>query len=116
MVWSSSKSDRPVAYEAREETMLDMVVTQRVNPGMETAFEAVALQIAASTLANDEGCQRYEWYRSAEPHTFILIERWTDMAAAQKHLKAEHIAALMPKYRECVPEMFSVMRLTRLEE
>ena len=96
--------------------MLNMVVTQRVNPGMESAFEAVARQIAVNTLANDEGCLRYEWYRSAEPHTFILIERWTNMAAAQKHMKAEHIAALMPKYRECAPEMFSVMRLTLLED
>jgi quinol monooxygenase YgiN len=82
---------------------------------MEQAFEALARQLAASTLANDEGCLRYEWYRAAAPQTYILIERWTEMAAAQAHLKTEHIAALMPKLRECAPEMFSVMQLTRLE-
>jgi quinol monooxygenase YgiN len=95
--------------------MVDMVVTQRVNPGMEQAFEALARRLTTNTLANDEGCLRYEWYRGAAPQTYILIERWTDMAAVQAHLKAAHIAALMPEILECVPEMFSVMQLTRLE-
>lgn len=62
--------------------MVDIVVTQRVKPGMEQAFEALARQLAANTLANDEGCLRYEWYRAAAPQTYILIERWTEMAAA----------------------------------
>ena len=96
--------------------MLDMVVTQRVNPGMEEAFEAVVRQIEANTLAHDEGCLRYEWYRAAEPHTYILLERWTDRDAVQKHLSADHMTAMMPKLMECVPERFSVLRLTRLEQ
>jgi quinol monooxygenase YgiN len=95
--------------------MVDMVVTQRVKPGMEQVFEALARQLAANTLANDEGCLRYEWYRADAPQTYILIERWADMAAVQAHLKSGHIAALMPKFRECVPETFSVIQLERLE-
>jgi quinol monooxygenase YgiN len=82
---------------------------------MEQAFEAIARQITANTLSKDEGCLRYEWYRAEAPQTYILIERWTDQAAAQAHIKAEHIAALMPKLMDCVPEKFSVMRLTRIE-
>ena len=66
--------------------MVDMVVTQRVNPGMEQAFEALARQLAANTLANDEGCLRYEWYRAAAPQTYILIERWTDTKARRAQL------------------------------
>jgi quinol monooxygenase YgiN len=95
--------------------MVDMVVTQRVNPGMEQTFEALARHITANTLANDHGCLRYEWYRADAPQTYILLERWTDVGSVQAHLKSEHIAALMPKFRECVPEMFSVMQLTRIE-
>lgn len=92
--------------------MIDFVVTQRVNPGMEQAFETLIRELATNTLANDEGCLRYEWYRAASLQTYILIERWTEMAAAQDHLKAEHLTSLMPKFRECVPEKFSVMQLT----
>jgi quinol monooxygenase YgiN len=104
------------SYQKMEEgQMVDMVVTQRVNPGMEQAFEALARQLTTNTLANDKGCLRYEWYRAVTPQTYILIERWTDMAAVQAHLKAEHLAAIMPEIRECVPEMFSVIELTRLQ-
>jgi quinol monooxygenase YgiN len=95
--------------------MIDIVVTQRVNAGMEEAFEAIARQLTVNTLSKDEGCLRYEWYRAEAPQTYILIERWTDMAAVQAHLKAEHIAALMPKMTDCVPEKFSAMKLTRIE-
>ena len=92
-----------------------MVVTQRVNPGMEERVEALLREITANTLAQDAGCLRYEWYRAEEPHTYVLLERWTDREAVQAHLKADHMAALLPKLMECVPERFSVMRLTRLE-
>lgn len=95
--------------------MVDMVVTQRVNPGMERSFEEIARELAANTRANDEGCLRYEWYRAAAPQTYILIERWTDRAAVEAHLKAAHIAALTPRIRECVSEKFSVMQVTLLE-
>jgi quinol monooxygenase YgiN len=95
--------------------MIDVVVTQRVNAGMEEAFEAIAREITSSTLSRDKGCLRYEWYRADAPQTYILIERWTDQAGVQAHLNADHFAALMPKMRDCVPEKFSAMRLTRVE-
>jgi len=94
---------------------MDVVVTQRVNAGMEEAFEAIVRQVTANTLSRDEGCLGYEWYRAEAPQTYILIERWTDQAAAQAHLKADHIAALMPRIMECVPEKFSAVRLTQIE-
>jgi quinol monooxygenase YgiN len=95
--------------------MIDVVVTQRVNAGMEEAFEAIAREITSNTLSRDKGCLRYEWYRADAPQTYILIERWTDQAAVQAHLNADHFAALMPKIRDCVPEKFSAMRLTRVD-
>lgn len=82
--------------------MIDVVVTQRVNAGMEDAFEALAREITAHTLSQDKGCLRYEWYRADAPQTYILIERWTDQAAVQDYLKANHFAAIMPKFMECV--------------
>lgn len=95
--------------------MIDVVVTQRVHPGMEQAFEQLAGELTANTLAKDKGCLRYEWYRSETPHTYILIERWADVAAVQAHLSAEHMALLKPRLQECVPEPFSVNRLTQLK-
>jgi quinol monooxygenase YgiN len=72
-------------------------------------------KLPVNTLSQDKGCLKYEWYRADAPQTYILIERWTDEAAVQAHLKANHFAAIMPKFMECVPEKFSAMRLTLIE-
>ncbi len=95
--------------------MINVIVTQRVNPGMEQEFESIARELAVNTLSKDQGCLRYEWYRAEVPETYILIEQWTDMAAVQAHLASEHMAALKPKYQQCTPEGFTVNRLSRLE-
>ena len=44
--------------------LIDVIVTQRVHPGKEQTFEALAREITANTLAKDKGCLRHEWYRS----------------------------------------------------
>jgi quinol monooxygenase YgiN len=44
--------------------MINVIVTQRVNAGMEEAFEAIAREITSNTLSQDKGCLRYEWYRA----------------------------------------------------
>jgi quinol monooxygenase YgiN len=95
--------------------MIDIIANQRVNAGMEAAFEALAREITTNTTSQDKGCLRYEWYRADVPQTYILVERWTDQAAVQAHLGADHLAALMPRLRDCVSEKFSFMRLTRIE-
>jgi quinol monooxygenase YgiN len=97
-----------------EGAMFDVLVIQRVNSGKEQEFEALARQLEKNTLANDKGCLRYEWYRSTEPQTYILIERWENQAAVQAHLAADHFAALRPKIQESVPEKFQATFLTRL--
>ena len=94
--------------------MINVIIEQRINPGMEAEFEALARQAEQSTLANDDGCLRYEWYRADETSTYILIERWRDLASVQAHMKAEHLVPIMQKLRLCVPEPSSVMRITKL--
>jgi len=55
--------------------MIDVVVTQRVQPGMEQAFEELARELTANTLAKDKGCLRYEWYRSETPRSRVASHR-----------------------------------------
>jgi quinol monooxygenase YgiN len=94
--------------------MLNMVVTQRVNAGMEEAFEALAREMTANTLAQDKGCLRYEWYRANAPQTYLLVESWSDRAALDAHLAAEHLRALKLKLAKCVSERFSAVMLDPL--
>jgi quinol monooxygenase YgiN len=95
--------------------MFDCVVTQRINPGREAEFEALLRELEASTLASDQGCLRYEWYRAELPQTYTLLERWTDRSAAEAHLRAPHFLALLPKLRDCATEWFTIVRLARLD-
>ena len=89
-------------------------MTQRIHPGKEAAFEALLREVEANTIALDDGCLRYEWYKSEEPQTYILIERWRDREAASVHLKAPHTQAVLARMRDCVPAPFTIRRLTRL--
>lgn len=94
--------------------MLNMVVTQRVNDGMENAFEALAREMTANTLAQDKGCLKYEWYRADAPQTYVLVESWTDRSALDAHFAAEHLRALKPNLAKCVSERFSAITLDPL--
>jgi quinol monooxygenase YgiN len=94
--------------------MIDIVCTQRIKPGMEARAEKALREAERLTLANDKGCERYEWYRSEEPSTFILIERWTDRESAQAHLRSAHMAEILKELDEIGREKFTINRLARL--
>ena len=96
--------------------MIDILVTQRCHPGFEERFEALLRKVEGNTVANDEGCLRYEWYRAPEPQTYVLVERWTSMEAAKTHLNSEHFQAILPEMQACVPERFSIRQLARVSE
>jgi quinol monooxygenase YgiN len=93
---------------------LNILVTQEVSPGKEAECEALLREMEAATNANDAGCLRYEWYRTQTPQTYVLIERWTDRAAVEAHLKAPHMAAIFAKLRPLAPAPYSFMGLTKL--
>ena len=94
--------------------MIDIICTQRINPGMQARVEEILREAEKETLAHDKGCERYEWYRGEEPDTYVLIERWTDRESAQAHLRSAHITRALNELAECVPDKFTIRRLTRL--
>ena len=93
---------------------LNIVVTLRVHAGREADAEALLREMEAATVAHDEGCLRYEWYRAETPQTYILLERWTGQAAVSAHLQAPHMAAIFKKMQPLLPEPFTPLRLTKL--
>ena len=95
--------------------MIDIICTQRIEPGTEVQVEKLLREAEKETLARDKGCERYEWYRGEEPNTYILIERWTDREAAMVHIHSEHITRLLGALAKLVPEKFTMNRLARLE-
>ena len=94
--------------------MIDIVCTQRINPGMEERVERLLQEAVKETLAHDKGCEWYEWYRGSEPNTYVLIERWSEREAVQAHLRSAHMERLLKELADLVPEKFSISRLARL--
>jgi len=92
-----------------------MIVTLLIKPGMETQAEELLRQLESETAENDKGCLRYQWYRAEQPGTYYLLERWTNQAAMEAHLKSSHLAKLMPQIAHCAAEKVTTAKLTRLE-
>lgn len=95
--------------------MIDVITTQRIKPGKEAEAEAILREIEQETLANEPGALRYEWYRSSEPQTRILLERWIDQEAINAHFRTSHMIRLLAAAADLVPARFQVTRLTRLD-
>ena len=91
-----------------------ILVTQRVLPGKEAELEGILRTSRERTLADDEGCLRYEWYRSSEPQTYMLFERWTSQAAVEAHLATPRMKAMFESRQAIAPEKFSYAYLVEL--
>jgi quinol monooxygenase YgiN len=100
--------------QAQDTGEVNALATLRVQAGKETVVEAILRDIQSSTLANDKGCLRYEWYRASTPQTYILLERWSHQAAAQDHLNAPHVVGAIEKLLSLVRENPQAVRLTKL--
>lgn len=100
---------------AQQAGELDILATVRFQAGDEAEREALFREMQAATLAHDEGCLRYEWYRAKDSaETYYLLERWTSWAAVEAHLAAPHMTALLARLRALAPEAFIPTNLIRL--
>lgn len=76
----------------------------RVGPGRVEEFLTVARALAAAA-ADEPGTMRYDWYASADPAVFVVLEEYPDPAAAAEHNR--HCAAHLRKVAE-LADMTSV--------
>jgi quinol monooxygenase YgiN len=77
-----------------------LVIQIAIKPGAEAKFEAAAAKAAKASL-RDEGCLAYEFSRDLEkPGRYVLVERWTGLAALRKHLEMPHTKAILAVFGE----------------
>jgi quinol monooxygenase YgiN len=94
--------------------MIDMILMLQVKTGMETRAEDLLRELEQETAENDPGCLRYQWYKAEQPNLYYLLQRWTDQKAVDAHVKAAHMARLLPLLAECAAQKATTTRLTRL--
>lgn len=63
-------------------------------PGMAPAFvQALKESGLQATVQAEEGCMQYDYHLSCEAaDTVLLLEKWIDTAALDKHLAQPHMA------------------------
>ncbi len=76
-----------------------MVVTFKVKPGMNEAFEMAFHDMEKGVASSEPGNVTYDLFRLAgDPQTYVVFEHYKDAAAVAAHGKSEHgkklIAAL----------------------
>jgi quinol monooxygenase YgiN len=110
----STKGNAQQSHDTTGE--FNFIVTLRVYAGKEEEVAAILREMQAATLANEKSCLRYECYRASTPQTYVVLERWTDLSAAQEHLKAPHIVSAVEKLLPLVPggEIPAAVRIRRL--
>lgn len=69
--------------------MRAIVAKIKVKEGQEASFEALAAGLVAESR-REAGCVTYDLWRSDEAREYVFIERYTDDAAAQAHVKSDH--------------------------
>lgn len=71
---------------------LNVVAVIKAKPGSEAILEHALGGLVAPTRA-EQGCISYELFRSsADPTTFITIERWQSQGDLDAHMKTPHVA------------------------
>ena len=68
------------------------VVTFKIKPGKNEAFESAFREMQASVRAHEPGNLYYDLYKPSpdEPQTYVVVEHYRDAAAVQAHGRSEH--------------------------
>ena len=89
-----------------------MVVTFKVKPGKNEAFEKAFLDMQKSVKANEPGNINYDFYHdSKDPQSYVIIERYKDAAAITAHGQSDHGKKLIAALGDMLDGRPDAMRL-----
>jgi quinol monooxygenase YgiN len=85
--------------------MATMLAHIHVNPGMESAFEAVAAELWRGTHAGETGVARYEYWRGAEQGAYYMLGSFDGYDGFIRHQVSEHHVSAGSKLKPMIAEM-----------
>ena len=75
-----------------------ILATARAKPGKEAELER-ALRDAAEPTRAQQGCLRFELYRSAQdPAVITAFEHWASEEDHDRHLQGDHVKRLVARF------------------
>lgn len=93
------KDDSPIIQLLKKAGVGDkpftMVVYVTVKPDGVKKFEEQAAKTAKASSA-EKGCLQYEVHKSLDkPGSYVIFEKWKNLAAIESHLNEEHTKAVL---------------------
>lgn len=77
----------------------------RVRPDVVQAFKTRIQRHAATTLAAEPGCHRFDLHQeTSDPTLFLLVEHYADAAALEAHRAAPHYLQFREDVKDWVVE------------
>ncbi len=92
--------------------MIHVIATITARPGQREAILAALRENIPNVLA-ENGCIEYGPAIDADgppvqtrlgPDTFVVVEKWADIAALQAHMEARHMAAYAARVKDLIAE------------
>lgn len=87
------------------------VVTFKVKAGKEADFEQAFREMANGVREHEPGNIYYELYKTSEPQTYVVIERYKDAAAITAHGQSAHGRKLFAALRDLMDGRPQAQRL-----
>ena len=88
--------------EAKERSVIAVVVTIHVKEGKEAEFEGVMKALAEKVRASEPGTTHYQVCKSAQAPTYVVLENYTDQDAFTHHTTTSYFREASPKMGACM--------------
>ena len=76
-----------------------------VMEGKENEFESLFTELAVKVRDHDKECNYYDFYKSKQPRTYLVMEQYENRDALQQHQKSDHGRYYFPKMRELLEKI-----------
>jgi len=109
---AQAPAGNPPTAAASGPPVTTMVVTFKVKPGKNEAFEKAFVDMQKSVKANEPGNINYDFYHdSKDPQSYVIIERYKDAAAITAHGQSDHGKKLIAALGDMLDGRPDAMRL-----
>lgn len=96
-------------------SFITLVVKMPVKPEKEQEFLEAMKAFIPKVQASEEGTELYALTKHAtEPHTYVWIERYRDVAALDDHGKTPHMLEIRPRLPEWIGGKVEVQKLEQV--
>lgn len=81
--------------------MTTILAHLKLRPGKSPAFEAIARDMVAQTVANEPDCLRYEYWRGHSPDSYYVLLAFKSSQAFYEHQASDWHERHTPGLQEC---------------